>query len=47
VRKVDSRLKIYKAAFEKISSEKVKSSVLCFVRGTNVDGMGIELVEVN
>jgi ATP-dependent helicase/nuclease subunit A len=42
-----NQLKIYKAAFEKISGEKVKSSVLCFVRGINVDGMGIELVEVN
>ncbi|HEY5561609.1 MAG TPA: UvrD-helicase domain-containing protein [Clostridiaceae bacterium] len=42
-----NQLKLYRAAFEKISGEKVKSCVLCFVRGVNEEGMGIELIEVN
>lgn len=42
-----NQLKLYQAAFEKITGEKIKSSVLCFVRGINQDCMGIELVEVN
>ena len=41
-----NQLKLYSVAFEKISGEKVKSRVLCFVRGMNDAGSGIEIVEV-
>lgn len=41
-----NQLKLYSAAFERISGEKVKSRVLCFVRGINDVYGGIEIVEV-